>query len=112
MRVERERAINDRNNSRATLAQGYGSRCLPCSGTNQRSGCHRGAARITFLVLSFEGLWWSYPQRVPVIIGDIYFSSSILAQGSPLDDQDRQDADHEQYHLIVELEQHLNQLQN
>ena len=41
------------------------------------------------------------------IFGDIYFSSSSLAQGSPLDDQDRQDADHEQYHLIVELEQHL-----
>ena len=40
----------------------------------------------------------------PVIIGDIYFSSSILAQDSSLDDQDRQDADREQYHLIVELE--------
>ena len=44
-------------------------------------------------------------------IGDNYFSSSILAQGSSLDDQDRQDADHEHYHLIIELEQHLNQLQ-
>ena len=45
-------------------------------------------------------------------IGDIYFSSSILAPDSSLNDQDRQDADHEQYHLIVELEQLLNQLQN
>ena len=53
-----------------------------------------------------------FSSKSSCLIGDIYFSFPILAQGSPLDDQDRQDIDHEQYHLIVELEQHLNQLQN
>jgi hypothetical protein len=53
-----------------------------------------------------------FSSKSSCLIGDIFFSFPILAQGSPLDDQDRQDTDHEQYHLIVELEQHLNQLQN
>ena len=67
---------------------------------------------ITSQVLYFEGVRWSYPQRVHVNIGDIYFPSSILTQDSSLGDQDRRDADHAQYHLIVELQQLLNQLQN
>ena len=62
-----------------------------------------------FLLKVYDGV---FLKEFLFIIGDIYFSSSILAQDSSLDDQDRQDADHELFHLIVELEQLLNQLQN